>query len=146
MEMPITITDSSYTIVGLYPESSTGDEQWDTNRLNQQIISEAIFAFQHDKHWHALHKAEGAICIDWGYCEGRPRYSALIKRKGKLLGSLTFFIGNIPKESWHIEAINIIDKAVGLAMERSNSLQRDTFALKEVLMKSLVTGSINSQK
>lgn len=144
MKMPVTITDASYVVIGLYPSQKTGDAQWDSNQMHSQIITEAILAFQSDAHWNAIQKAGGAIIIDWGYCTGRPRYASFIEKNGKILGSLAFLIGNTPKESWHLEAINIIVQSAAIVMDRDYLATRNAAAHNVMFMKSLLMENIGS--
>lgn len=138
MGMPIAITDSAYVVIGLYSPEPTKDEQWETNTLGEQIITEAIIAYQHDQHWPILTDAGGAICIDWGYYEGAPRYAAYIMQKDDVLGSLAFLIGDQPKKDWHLDAVNIFAKAAALLMAHTYQSKHNAPALKEMLLKSLL--------
>lgn len=144
MGMPITITDSAYVVVGIYSPVPTQDAQWETNTLGEQIITEAIIAYQNDQHWPILSGVGGATCIDWGYYKGAPRYAAYIMKKNDVLGSLAFLIGDQPMEDWHLDAVNIFAKAAALLMSRNHQSKQNAPVLKELLLKSLMLNTMTS--
>ncbi len=145
MNMPVTIADASYIILALYPKITTGDTQWDSNEINQQVIAEAVIAYQDDHHWDTLHSAKSAVCIDWGYYQHSPRYAALLSRERKTVGSIAFLIGDIPKEDWHIEAVNIIAQAASIAISRHCANSDQLLTMKEAMMNALLSKNIRSQ-
>lgn len=144
MNMPVTIADASYVIMALYPKITTGDMQWDTNEINQQVITEAVIAYQDDRHWDTLHNAGGAVCIDWGYYKDSPRYAALLSREGKTMGSIAFLIGDTPKEDWHLNAVNIIAQAASIAVTRQCANSNQLLTMKEAMMNALLSKNIHS--
>lgn len=114
MDMPVMIADTSYVVAAICPETETGDQQWDSSRMGEPILVEAIIAYQYDGHWNAIREAQGAVCIDWGYCKEHPKYVALVEKEGKVLGSMAFLIGAHPREEWLLQAVRIIALAVGI--------------------------------
>lgn len=144
MKMPVTIADASYIVMALYPKITTGDAQWDTNEINQQVIAEAVIAYQDDHHWDTLHNAGGAVCIDWGYYKNSPRYAALLCREGQTLGSIAFLIGDTPKETWHLKAVDIIAQVTSIALARHCTTSDQLFIMKETMMNALLSKNIHS--
>ncbi len=145
MDMPVMIADTSYVVAAICPETETGDQQWDSSRMGEPILVEAIIAYQYDGHWNAIREAQGAVCIDWGYCKEHPKYVALVEKEGKVLGSMAFLIGAHPREEWHLQAVRIIAQAVGIAMDSQDARMRKLVDLKEVMMRSLFLNNINSR-
>ncbi len=91
MDMPVMIADTSYVVTAMYPEEETGDRQWDSSRMGEPILVEAIIAYQYDGHWNAIREAQGAVYIDWGYCKEHPKYAALVEKEDKVLGAAWHF-------------------------------------------------------
>lgn len=146
MDMPVMIADTSYVVTAMYPEEKTGDRQWDSSRMGEPILVEAIIAYQYDGHWNAIREAQGAVYIDWGYCKEHPKYATLVEKEDKVLGSLAFLIGDRPRGDWHLDAVRIIAQAAGIAMDSRDSRMRKLVDLKEVMMQSLFLNNINSME
>lgn len=146
LQMPVTVSDSTFVILGKYPNALTGDRQWDANQVGKQISTEYINKFQQDKHWLILTESEGVAYINWGYFKDYPRYSSFINNRNRVVGYFAALATNVERQEWHEEAIKVISQALSIAMELENKLKMGKDMRSEIMFHGLLSGEINTEE
>jgi len=92
--MPISMIDIDYNVLGMYPAEKIGDKTYDEVIENKKITSDEKRKFIDERYLMSLHKCTKPFIIDWGVAVENHRYSYKLALDGINYGAVSMVLLN----------------------------------------------------
>lgn len=146
LENPIVITDSTYRLIGLYPEKKLGDRVWDHLYTEKYLQQDFVILFETDRtREKSLERCE-PVYLNWSWAKEIPRLSGIIADGEKVFGHVGILEKNREIKKVDYKITNLLCKLLCNLLKRNNTPNAEPFILKQTFLVNLVAGGISSQE
>lgn len=139
--MPISMIDIDYNVLGMYPANKIGDKTYDEVIENNKITQEEKRKFIDERYLMSLHRCSKPFIIDWGVAVENHRYSYKLALDGINYGAVSMVLLNSYLMSDEDEAHFIkIAEAAAKILSASKASSQISATNKSLIIRFLLSG------
>lgn len=146
LDNPIIVADSTYRLLGCYPQKKLGDQVWDKLYEQGFVNQNHMRKFDVDKTLEKLLKSNKPIILNWGFAEKTPRLSIKIQKNDRFFATMGVLKYNRDFLKQDYEVVKILADVL-LSLMTDNNLPSDRLhIIKQSLLANLLDGGISSKR
>ena len=122
--VPILAVDIMYNVLGISPQTKTGDYQWDYLLENREYETDMIVQLYEEGIMQSVNENEAPYIVDWGSCKDAPKIQGIIRVNDIIEGYVTMNCKDAPITSDKIKAMEIIQNTCAFFFKDRESESR----------------------
>lgn len=119
--IPILAVDIMYNVLGISPQTKTGDYQWDYLLENRGYETDMIVQLYEEGIMQSVNNNEAPYIVDWGSCKDAPKIQGIIRVNDIVEGYVTMNCQNITITPDKMKAMEIIQNTCAFFFKDSSS-------------------------
>lgn len=147
LDVPILAVDVTYKVLGIAPNTKTGDDNWDYLLEHNAFDTERTIQLYKDGVMQSVNNKTKPYIINWGGFNAQyPKVQGIIRSNNTLEGYITmlFTSNEIPDD--YIRAMEIIERACEIMLKGIDSESSMTLAHQKAFASELFNNHIQTQK
>lgn len=146
LDNPIVVADSTYRLLGCYPQKELGDPVWDKLYEQGFVNQNHMRKFDVDKTLEKLLKSNKPIILNWGFAGEIPRLSIKMQKNDRLFATMGVLKYNRDFLKQDYKVVKILADVL-LTLITDNNLPADRLhIIKQSLLANLLDGGISSKR
>lgn len=144
--VPILAVDIMYNVLGISPQTKTGDYQWDYLLKNRGYETDMIVQLYEDGIMQSVNENEAPYIVDWGSCKDAPKIQGIIKINDIIEGYVTMNCLDTPITPDKMKAMEIIQETCAFFFRDSDSESSMQYTYLKTFTGELFHHRIHSRK
>lgn len=144
--VPILAVDIMYNVLGISPQTKTGDYQWDYLLENRGYETDMIVQLYEEGIMQSVNENEAPYIVDWGSCKDAPKIQGIIRVNDIIEGYVTMNCKDAPITSDKMKAMEIIQSTCAFFFKDRESESSMHYTYLKTLTGELFHHRIHSKK
>ncbi len=144
--VPILAVDIMYNVLGISPQTKTGDYQWDYLLENRGYETDMIVQLYEEGIMQSVNENVAPYIVDWGSCKDAPKIQGIIKVNDIIEGYVTMNCLAVPITPDKMKAMEIIQNTCAFFFKGSDSESSMQYTYLKTFTGELFDHRIHSRK
>ncbi|MCD8097294.1 MAG: helix-turn-helix domain-containing protein [Lachnospiraceae bacterium] len=144
--IPILIVDIMYNVLGIAPESPTGDPLWDYLLEHRGYDSEQVAVMIHDGIIQSVDDYEAPYVVDWGSQKDYPKLQGIVRINNIAEAYVTLNCASVEITPDLMKAMDIIQSICAFFLSGNESSGNAFHTFQKVFITELFSGRIRNKK